>query len=313
MEIVELIETLDRSYMELKEGTSIPEVNEIQRLFEKVSDVHQQVEQKIESTVSLLRPITRMYEKRFGSLHKIEIMEQQITDLLDEAKTYHHQQRINKKLWELQRKGLLSPGDSETAAGELCSYETQMRAVNCGSAFVLLVVSKEEGLLELTVFSLDPHGVTKYQIDINSAFQIEDKSFDTIEEALAVYAPLGLPLNQLQDIASWFENHATGEYKISHILSTSAIEQKLSDLLKTCPQGAYILHPGDQTAKNSLKLSRIHQKGKIHHLTVDLAKRLGYYTISDEQGKLACQTRLQFRRSLDQMGMPLRLRVPDGG
>lgn len=309
MKIHELIETLDRSYTELKERNTMPEVGEVQKLFQKAEILEQQVEQKILNTTPCFRPISRFYQKMFGELSKIEKVEQKISEFLEVAQKHQEQQVINKKLWELQRKGLIGHHDIESTEPLFRSYIPQMKAVNCSHVFVLFVVSKEEGILELVVFGTENERLVNYSIDIKKAFEIEEKSFDTIEELLAVYAPYGLPLNQLQDVASWLDVHATGERKISHIFSTSAIEQKLSDILKSYPQGAYILHPGDDPRENSLKLSRIYQKGKIHHLTVDLTEQLGYYTISDEQGRLACQTRVQFKRSLEQMGIPLRLKV----
>lgn len=312
MKILELVKTLDRSYTELKERTIVPKVEEVQKLASKKKDVEEQIKKEISNTPVCFRPISHIYHKIFGALNKIEKIDQNISDLLEIAKRHQEQQSISKRLWELQRKGLLGYQDVENVQTLFYSYTAQMKAVNCIHTFALVVISKEDGLLELLVFNAESEQLKKYSITVIDDFQVENNRFETIEELLSVYAPSGLPLNQLQDVASWLETHATSEHKISHILNTSEIEQKLSDLLKTSPQGAYILHPDDEQKGNSLKLSRIYQKGKIHHLTVDLTKRLGYYTISDEQGQLACQqTRIQFRRSLEQMGIPLRLKVAD--
>lgn len=291
------LEKLEQDIALLERDTPMPAIEEIQELY-----------QKIDAAKKELEAAKRWYHKFFGDLKKVGKMQQQLQHFLEEAKKRKVQEVINKKLWELQRKGLLSHQESEEVKKALSACAPQMQAIRCPHVFTLVVVSQKEGLLDLILFSEENERHLQYSVKVFDCYAVGEKQFDTVEVLIAEIAPYAMPLSQMQEIAGLLETHSTGKGTISHILSTRTIEQKLSSLLKSYPQGAYILHPPqEETDRNSLILSRIHQKGKIDHLKIDLEKHLGHYTICDER-----QTRVQFKRRLEQMGIPLRLRMIDG-
>lgn len=301
---IKSLEMLDRSVAELKQA-EVPSIEEIQLLFQNAGHVKKEIEQEIFTSGPYIRHLNWIYHKVFGSLHKIDKLQRNLGEFLEEAKKGKKAVDINTRLWELKRKGLFTPLAKEEAEQALIACSHEMQAIHCPHAFTFRVKSLEEGSFELLIYTLKTKECQSYEIAYDA------QELQSVEALLAKLAPYAMPLSQLQEVAGWLKVHASSQFRVSQILSTAMIEQKLAELLKVYPQGAYILHPAQEAKRNSLILSRIQQKGAIQHMTVDLEKALGHYTICDEQGREASKTLVQFRRTLEQMGNPLRLRSAD--
>ncbi len=290
------LENIEKDIAELHTSS----VEHIKQLFLKTGEIRAQLEKEIPFSFELL------YHRMFGAFKRLEKIEKKLGHFLIAAEERQKQERIHKTMWELQRKGLLSYESEEQTREVLIQVAGHMKAIQCSHAFTLRVVSKEEGRLELTIFCETDRTFAFHSLMCADGFCIEEKVFDSIEAVVAHVAPYAMPLVQLQEVARMLETHATDQHVICHMLSTNVIEQKLSALLKYHPQGGYIVHPTNEEGRNVLMLSRIYQKGKIDHFKIDLSKHLGHYTICEER-----QTRLQFKRRLEQMGTPLRVRIAE--
>ena len=276
-------------------------LEEIQNLYQKISEARTSLE--VESS---------WLGRFFGDLRRVVKMENALQQLLKESKKQQTRILVNQKIWELKRKDFFTYGTEEEIVTQLKSHNQELKAVRSSHAFAFAFTEnrKEEATATLFIYFLENESVTLHPIMLteNYIYQNDQETlqFETPEQVLTFFVPKAIPLSQLQEISTLLKNHATTDASLTGLLSIKEIEEKLSTLLKNYPQGAYILHPSKEDEKHALILSRIHQQGKIDHVTIDLGKNLGQYTICNEK-----QTRLQFKRRLEQMGVPLQLRMRD--
>jgi hypothetical protein len=275
----ETIEKLDRSFQELAKKSHEATVEEVQNLSLFVKNVKEQVEN--ESS-----PYFRFFSglKNMGLLLKIKAFERQLETLQACALKNKERLNIQRAIWDLQKKGLILPLGLEATKEAFRANVEEMEALGCNLAFTFIINNRDEGLLDLLTYSIDG------TLDCRT---VSVRDVPTL--------PVGVPLSQLQEVANWLQVH--GQVTL---LSTKAIEEKLSKLMNSCPHGAYVLH----TADNALTLSRLTPAGKISHLKIDLQKQLGCYTL-ELQGKEIAATRLEFKRRLEQSGTPVRLKVQE--
>ncbi len=196
---------------------------------------------------------------------------------------------VEKVVRTLQKMGFILHVSKESAYDSFCHVHSAMKRLNLEASFIFTHLKKTDPQLDLLVFSQDKV-LSHHIVDVTEAFDVI--------ALLEKHAPSAIPLNQLQDIAGWLDNH--GAHHASH-LTREALEKKLESLIHQCPHGAYVLHPIDK----ALMLSRLSPKGTIEHMLIHLQKQLGCYTLEVE-GTL---TRAQFKKRLQQMGTPIRLTV----
>jgi hypothetical protein len=186
---------------------------------------------------------------------------------------------IDRMIRDLQRKGLFLPNVTKETFEKVLP---EMQAIGCSSSFIFSSVAP--GTLTLFVFGNDLTSV------------------EVTGDPMAQVPASAVPLNQLQEVAGWLNNH--GMHAAQPLLGREAIEKKLEGLMKSCPHGAYVLHAPDKV----LTLSRLSPKGQIEHIFINLQKQLGLYTLELDGSEISA-TRVQFRRRLEQMGTPVRLKA----
>jgi len=273
----ETIEKLDRAFQELTEKSHEATLEEVQKLSLTVKKVKAQVEN---GANPYFRFITGL--KNLSLFRKIKTFERQLETLQAFALKNKERMKIQRAIWDLQKKGLILPMSLEETKAAFMANIHEMKSLGCTQAFTFLITNREEGLLDLLIHSVDGE-CKNSKVNVNEPYTL----------------PSGIPLSQLQEVANWLEVHG----KV-HLLGTKEIEAKLSRLMSSCPHGAYVLH----TADNALTLSRLTPAGKISHLKIDLQKELGCYTLELE-GKEIAATRLAFKRRLEQSGTPVRINL----
>lgn len=277
----ETIEKLDRSFQELAKKSHEATLEEVQHLSLSVKTVKAEMENGAS-------PYFRFFSglRNLSLMLKINSFERQLETLQACALKNKERMKVQRAIWELQKKGLILPLNEEATKEAFVANEKELKSLGCKLAFTFLIKDREKGLLDLLTYSAD------------NTF---DRCTVSVQETLTL--PAGVPLSQLQEVACWLEVHGKVAY-----LGTKEIEEKLTKLMNSCPHGAYLLH----TAENALTLSRLTPAGKISHLKIDLQKELGCYTL-ELQGKEVASTRLEFKRRLEQSGTPVRLSARKAG
>lgn len=275
----ETIEKLDRSFQELARKSHEATLEEVQTLSLSVKKVKAEMENGAS-------PYFRFFSglKNLSLMLKLNSFERQLEILQACALKNQERMKIQRAIWELQKKGLILPLSEEATKEAFVANAKELQSLGCRLAFTFLIKDREKGLLDLLTYSVD------------DTFESRTVS---VQEKLNL--PSGVPLSQLQEVASWLEVHGKVAY-FGSTLGTKEIEEKLTKLMNSCPHGAYLLH----TAENALTLSRLTPAGKISHLKIDLQKELGCYTL-ELQGKEIANSRLEFKRRLEQSGTPVRL------
>jgi hypothetical protein len=296
-EVQQSLRKLEQDILSLQKADQVLSLEEVQGLYQKISETKSSLEAK-----------SSWFDRIFGDLRRITKMEHALQQLIDESKRQYKASLANKKIWELKRKGFFSAGEQNELIAMLKSHCSEMNAIHSSHGFAFATNMQETHLIDLIIYTLETDKVFVHTIQLAETYllqnEAEEKSFDTPEQLLTFFVAKAIPLSQLQEISLFLKSHATTETSLTHLLSMQEIEEKLTTLLKNYPQGAYIIHPTKDDEKNALILSRIHGQGTIDHLKIDLGKNLGQYTICDEK-----QTRLQFKRRLEQMGVPLQIRL----
>jgi hypothetical protein len=294
---------LEQDILSLQNEEKPLSLEEIQKLYQKISEAKSSLEGESGWFAKFFGDLSF-----FGDLRRVAKMERALQKLLEDTKREHKRSLINRKIWELKRKDFFAFGEKEEIIALLKSRQLELQAIRSSHAFAFTQSQEDEANGHLFIYALETDSVFMHPIIFAENYIVqngeETHQFETPEEVLTFFVPKAIPLFQLQEIGNLLKNHATADSSLISLFSMKEIEEKLSALLKNYPQGAYILHPSKEDEKNALMLSRIHQQGKIDHLKIDLGKNLGQYTILNEK-----QTRLQFKRKLEQMGVPLQLRV----
>ncbi len=207
--------------------------------------------------------------RNFFTILKARTELQEISKKIDNKKRLDEQE---KNVHALKLKGLFFQGSVEEAEAAFRRHLPQMEALGCQKAVTYIL----DPDLKMVVFSRSG-----------------------IEHAADEGEPL-VSLSQLQEVAAWLDNHG-----VSHapLLDLASIEKKLAALMSSCPHGAYMLHAHNK----ALTLSRVSPVGRVEHLPIDIQKELGCYTLIID-GKEVAATRIQFKKRLEQMGTPLRLK-----
>lgn len=277
------IEKLDHAFKELLEDGSLATQEAVENLQARVQELKNSV-LGTKSTISRLYAASKQLDLYF----KIRNFESLLKTLKGEAGKNSHALQIDKVIRDLQKRGFLLPMAKE-ACFDACRYnKNELAAINCKSTFNFNIVDKETGLLELLVYTLDGK-TAAYPLPALSDFQAHIKK----------HAQDAIPLSQLQDISGWLHNHGR-----SNLITLDALENKLESLIHSCPHGAYVLH----TQNKILTLSRLSPRGQIEHVTINLFKEPGIYTLQF-QGQEFAATRAQFKKRLTQMGTPVRVKA----
>lgn len=282
------IDTLDRKLKELFDNRSLTTLDDVEQLSRNIEKLKNDVLQKQKDKPVYLRPFAKI--KMWNVFSKIRELESLLQNLKSQALRNQDQLIIDRAIRDLQKKGLLLSISKETELEAFTATLSEMKALGCHEVFTFHIANREEGALELLVFTQDAK---------LSCYPVDAKQHFNAEAFLQKHTPSGIPLSQLQDVSGWLQNHGS---QAATFLSREAIEKKLEALMHSCPHGAYVLHAQNK----ALTLSRLIPSGKIEHVIIDLQKRLGCYTI-EREGKDIPATRTQFKRRLEQMGTPIRL------
>ncbi len=225
---------------------------------------------------TLTQELEELKKNKVVNFFKIRKAKSELKALSKKIEEKKKLETLEKTIHGLKLKGLFFQGTKEEAHAAFLSCLAHVEALGCQRVVTYIV---EEELLRV-VFSKE--GIITFPFD-----ELEQKE------------PL-VSLSQLQEIAAWLDNHG-----VSHApwLDLRAIEKKLANLMRSCPHGAYMLHAHNRT----LTLSRLSPAGRIEHLPIDIQKELGCYTLTVD-GKEIAATRIQFKKRLQQMGTPLRLK-----
>lgn len=202
---------------------------------------------------------------------------------------------IYKAFIKLKTKGYVLPLGKEANLESMQSYLPHMRALNCSRVFAIKLLNLDEGALELVLFS-DDEKLETFPLTLN----------EKVEEVVNEKVPSdSVSVNQLEEVASWLENHGDAS---GPKVSMSTIEKRLNALMQrnACPHGAYVLH----AAEKKLTLSRVNYKGEITHASIDFKNKHGLFT-HDITGQAISESRTQFKKRLSGIGQPARIRQQD--
>lgn len=303
------IEALFQDCVKLQESVSSVTIDEVEALSNKMQALELEISKKIEGRG---KPIVRLFSRlrMFSEYFKIIRVKNQIRSLRTHAEKSQEQSVVEKIIWQITRKGFISSLSDDELKKAFSSVEQCLRSLDCTKAFVFRIASRENGEID---FSLYENQILKnYKISLTrelgkiALLDSNGKSeqfFDSIDLFLTHFAKEGICLSQLQDVSLWFETHGVS-YSGAFELKSKVIEEKLSKLMDSCPHGAYIMYPAE---KGTLKLSRLLHYGNVHHVVIDLTKQPGSYTFN-LTGSNYSASRSEFKRKLEQMGTPLKLK-----
>jgi len=298
------LDTLFASCAKLEKESSSVTVEEVQALSEE-SDAFQERSDK--KMVGHKRPYLRIFSRMrmFSEYFKIRQLRAKIERLQKIAKANKIKTAIEKSLWQLQRKSFISPMDHTVIVDVYKELFPYVRSLGNMLIFTLRICDRDSGILQFILLEETKQSVFKILLDDQNGVTVVDHNayFDTVEQFIQAYTENAIPFSQLQDIAIWLEAHGFEKEGVFHLLSKS-VEEKLSALMQSCPNGAYILYPGQ---KGTLQLSRLLKRGEICHMTIDLQKAKGCYTFVLPSAAYSA-SRSEFKKKLEQMGAPVKVK-----
>ncbi len=302
------IEQLFQACMQLQQKTSGVTQDEVEALTTKACSLERELSKKIEAQG---KPIVRLFSRlrMFSEYFKIRRLQKEIRALQSSVEKTKEQSVVERIIWQITRKGFTCALSDSEILTAFQTLEPTLEALGCEKAFVFRITSRQTGSIDFFLFEegcLSCHAISlthKLGSLVVGKSSNRGEIYDSADSLIAAHARDAICLSQLEDVSMWLKTHGVA-YGMPQHLHSKAIEEKLTKLMDSCPHGAYILYPEEQ---GKLKLSRLLHHGGVHHFTIDLTKHPGSYTFA-LPGSCYSASRTEFKRKLEQMGTPVKLR-----